>query len=103
MKKNLCIVFFLYFLALLQASFFVHMFPSGMVPNFVAVAVVGLSIFEHSKSNVGMFAALFGGLFLDMFSSRPFGFWVILLLAISFALKTMLEYYVRPPILKKIQ
>ena len=102
MKKIISMFVLFYFLALLQTSFFVHWFPNGMVPNLIAVIAVVLSIFEHPRSNAGLWAALSGGFFLDLFSEKPMGFWIALLLGISFALKIMFEYYVRPPIFKKI-
>ena len=101
MKKIGVIVILLYGFALLQMSFFVHLFPQGLVPNFIILGVIALSIFEKQESYASFIGALFGGLLLDIFSGGLIGRWSAILLGLSIAIKMVLENYVRISIPKK--
>jgi len=103
MTKKIIIVFtLLYIFVLLQVSFFVHLFPQGMVPNLVLILVLILSIFERPGSYLSSASAVFGGLLLDVYSEGFIGFWIFLLLGFSLVTKTILERYVRISIPQKI-
>jgi len=97
----LFIVTLLYAVALLQMSFFVHLFPQGLIPNFVVFAVVAAALFEKPESYASFAAALFGGLLLNVFSGGIIGVWSALLLLLTFGIKVVLENYVRIPIFQK--
>ena len=101
MKLLLGIFALLYVFALLQMSFLVHFFPSGLVPNLIILCVLCLSIFERSSSYASMAGSLFGGFLIDIFSSGIIGFWPAVLLLTSIFIKIVLEDYVRLPIPKK--
>ncbi|GEM_PF-3103399 len=90
----------LYAFALLQMSFFVHFFPAGLIPNFVILAVLVISIFERSESHASLGMALFGGFLIDIFSGGFIGFWALVLLCASMLIKLVLKDYVRLPIPK---
>ena len=102
MKLLLGVFLLLYALALLQMSFFVHFFPSGLIPNFIIATVLLASIFERSESHiVSQGSALFGGLLIDIFSDGVIGLWAGILFVASILIKIILEDYVRLPIPKK--
>ena len=101
MKQAITVFLALYVFAILQMSFFVHVFPNGLAPNLIILSVVLLSIFERRDSYASFAAALFGGLLLDLFSGGIIGFWSLGLGAASLLIKLVLEDYVRIPILKK--
>ncbi len=100
MKNPFLLILFLYFLALFQASFLVH-FPLGYFFNFVLVAIILISLFENPQRNFGLFCALSGGFFLDIFSEKFFGFWVLILVAISLFIKYILKQHVRFPLFQR--
>ena len=101
MKRILFMFLLLYLFAILQMSFFVHFFPAGFILNLIVLAVIVLSIFEGRDSYASLGAALFGGFLMDVFSGGIIGFWPLVLLAVSLAIKKILEAYVRFPIPKK--
>lgn len=101
MKQLFGVFLLLYVFALLQMSFLVHFFPSGLVPNLIILTVLCLSIFERSSSYASIGAALFGGFLIDVFSGGVIGFWPLILFLISIFIKIVLEGYVRLPIPKK--
>jgi len=93
-KKFLILILFFYFMVLLQASFLFG-FP------LVVIAVVLVNIFYRRFSfEAGIISAFIGGFFLDIFSSGILGFWVLMLLILSFCLQIILKKYVRAPVFK---
>jgi hypothetical protein len=112
MKKVLVIAILFYFLVLFQTSFLVHFDINGYILNLVLILVVILSILKppiffkkmgakRIPENFGIWGAFFGGFFLDIFSSRPIGFQILILLGLSFFIKLILNKYVRTPIFKR--
>lgn len=101
MRKLFLVVILLYVFALLQMSFFTHLFPAGFIPNLVVAGVLALAIFEKPESYASFTAAIFGGFLMDVFSGGIIGVWPTVLLVVSFILKRVLEYYVRFPIPQK--
>ena len=101
MKLLLLVFLLLYAFALLQMSFFVHFFPSGLIPNFIILGVLLLTLLERSESSASISAALFGGLLIDIFSGGVIGLWAAILFFMSLFTKIALEDYVRLPIPKK--
>lgn len=100
--KSIIIVVAFYILAIIQVSFvsrFSFLFAFGWLGylNFVALAAIGIALFERSRNNVGWLAALWGGFFLDLYSERFFGLWIVALLAAVFIIKRILKRYVRIP------
>lgn len=98
MKKAILFFILFYFLAVLQASFFAHFSFWGIVPNMLIVFVVCISVFENPDSSSGLFAAIFAGFFLDIFSQKPLGFSAAILYAAMFFMKTLKRTYVRIPV-----
>lgn len=101
MKQALGIFAVLYVFALLQMSFFVHLFPNGFIPNLIIFAVIALSIFESQDSLASFVAALSGGFLMDIFSEGIIGFWPFVLVLVSLLIKQILQQYVRISIPQK--
>lgn len=79
-------VIFFYFLTLAQVSW--------PLPNLVLAAVLLINILEPSRGKIGLIAAISGAFFLDVFSGKFFGFWIITLVGVAIALKYLLKKYV---------
>lgn len=97
-KEILILALFLYILALLQTSFLIHFNIAGIVPNLILITVIILNFFEDSRKNSGIISAFLGGFFLDIFSNRPMGFYILILIALAIFIKFILKRYVRPAI-----
>ncbi len=99
--KILISIIVFYFLVLIQTSFLVHFNILGIVPNLVLISVVLWNLFEKSKNYFGLYAAFIGGFFLDIFSSRFIGFYVLILFALAIFIKLIFKRYVRIPFIEK--
>jgi rod shape-determining protein MreD len=82
----------IYFLTLFQASFLVFFDINGYVLNLVLISVLFFNLFESQRKISGLVLAIFGGLFLDIFSSGLFGvnfigFWALTLFVLSVFIK----------------
>lgn len=95
MKKALFFHALFFFLAVLQASFLPHFALAGWVINLPLLSLVALASFGSPASGVA--AAVAGGFGLDLYSSLPFGSWIILSLLVFFAARSILQNYVRIP------
>ncbi len=110
-KKILILIIFFYILTLFQISFLVHFNILdgrfvGWSPNLILIAVILLNLFENPQKNSGYFTAFIGGFFLDIFSGNFIGinfigFWILILLVISFSIKFILRKYVRLSAIKR--
>ncbi len=100
-KKTLVSIILYYIFILLQTSFLVHFSIFGLVLNLILISVIIWNILEKSETLFGLSNAVIGGFFLDLFSSRMFGFHILILLALAIFIKFVLKKYVRIPIIKK--
>lgn len=91
MKRILFTILFFYFLALLQASFFVHF--SKFFPNLIFLAVISINLLESQKENFGVFAALTGGFFWDIYSGYFIGLFTLISLFTSLFIKLFIKNY----------
>lgn len=98
MKKTLLLIIFFYILVLLQTSFLAHFHIWGAVPNLVVIIVILINLFEKPQENSGIFSAVIGGFFLDIFSSHFIGFYILILVGLSLFIKFVFKKYVRPVI-----
>lgn len=98
-KKILLLIVFFYILAISQTSFFIHW---KIIPNLILIAVILINLFESPKEDSGLFAALWAGLFWDVFSQSPFGFYTLILLMVALFIKLIFKKYVRIPSLKGV-
>jgi len=98
MKKIFLILITLYFFTILQTSFLIYFSIFGLVLNLVFIFVILLNSFERIEDNTGMLAALLGGFFLDVFSSRFFGFYTLILVFLSLIIKYVIKKHINPVI-----
>ena len=102
-KRILLLIALFYILILLQSSFLVHFNISGTAPNLVLILVCLLSFFEKPKEYWGIFGAITGGFFLDIFLNSFIGISIIVLVFISLFIKESLrllrETYGKHPII----
>ncbi|MDD5146621.1 MAG: hypothetical protein PHN39_02685 [Candidatus Pacebacteria bacterium] len=75
-------------LALVQTSFFSYPGLLGGSLNLIFLLVIILS-FSESRSNWGLWTAFWGGLFLDLFSTHPFGLAIVTLSSTAIIAKKM--------------
>jgi hypothetical protein len=73
MKRIIFLIIFLYFLALFQVSFLVHLKIFGAILNFSLVFVIFFNFFEASNKKRGLLVGGIEGFFLDALSSFWFG------------------------------
>jgi len=98
MKKALVIIVSFYLLILFQNSFLIHFGINRFIPNLVFIAVAVLSfLFPNSFVVIG---AIGGGFLLDVFSSKPFGFYTVIMFCLSILTMFILKKYVRNPSFK---
>lgn len=101
-NKNIAFFIFLgiffYFLNLFQISFLgaLDFWPHWL--NFSVLITIIICVFEESKKLLGLFAAFWAGLFLDIYSGSVFfGLFTIIFLLIAIFLKLILYRYVKLP------
>ena len=95
-KEILILIFILYFLALFQTSLFIHFGIFGRIPSLILLFTIFFNLFEKKEELSGIFAAIFGGFFWDIFSNRPFGFHILILLISAIFIKFVLKKYIQP-------
>ncbi len=100
-KKVLISIIILYFLALLETSFFVHFNLFKWIPNTLLLYIIIFNIFENPKKYGGIYASFIAGFFLDIFSSGFIGFHIIIYLAVALFLKFVFRHYVKVPSFEK--
>lgn len=98
-KRILILILFFYILALFQTSFLIHL----RALNFILLLVIFLNLFEKSEENFGFIAALIGGFFLDIFSEKPIGFYILILFSLTFLIKIILRRYIQMSVLLKYE
>lgn len=96
-KKILIFIILFYFLALVQTSFMIYFKVWNMVPNFILFSVVVWNIFEKADNKFGLYQAIIGGFFLDVFSNRFIGFNILILVILVILIKLFFRRYVRIP------
>lgn len=102
MKRILILIFLFYIFVLFQTSFFVHFDSGGIATNLILISVIFISFYGDAKNNLGIYGAIIGGFYLDVFSDLFFGFWVLILLVIALFIRFFVKKYVRIPFLKGI-
>ena len=93
-KKIILLIIVFYFLALFQSSFFAHFGILGFVANLTLLSVILINVFI-TDTYFGLFSAVIGGFFWDVFSSQFFGYHVLILLLIASLIQVILKKYVR--------
>ena len=101
MLKILAIIIFFYILALLQTSFLIHfnIFTGGIVSySLFLIPVILITLFTPEKHFYALSAAFSAGLFLDIFSDRPIGVSILILVLIVVFINFILKKHVSPSI-----
>lgn len=93
-KKLLILIIAFYILVLVQISFLPRLTLSPYIPNLVLIVVSGLAFFEKKQDLLSLWAGLTTGFFLDIFSARPFGFYIAIVLLIMIFIKLILKKYI---------
>lgn len=101
MKKILIIILFFYTISLFQTSFLIHFSTLRRLPNLILISVILMNFLEEPKEDSAIISAVIGGFFLDIFSERPIGFGILILLGATLLLKLILRKYVRIPTLER--
>jgi len=101
-KKILLTVLLFYILTLIQTSFLVHFPILGVIPNSILIVVLLINLLEDPKGNLGVVSALSGGFFLDVFSQKPIGFYILILVFLAFSIKFIIKRHIRIPTIKNI-
>ena len=101
MIKVFLLIPLFFFLALFQTSFLVHTPIFGVVPNLIIIVFLLFHFSKSLRSQLGLASAVTGGLFLDVFSGSPFGFWVVILIVASFVIEVIMDQYVRTPVFQR--
>lgn len=101
-RKILISIIVFYFLVLVQSSFLVHFTVFDAVPNVVLILIIIWNFLEKRKNYFGVINALIGGFFLDIFSNRFIGFYVLILMGLAIFIKLVFKRYVRIPFIDKI-
>ena len=100
-KKILISIIIIYFLTLLETSFFVHFNIFRWIPNVILLYVIIFNIIESPKKYGGVYISIVAGFFVDIFSSNFIGYSIIIFLATSLLLKLIFNRYVRIPFFEK--
>jgi len=97
-KKILVSFILLYCLVLLEVSFFVHFSVSkSLFLNLVFILIIIWNLFEKPENNLGLYLAIIGGFFCDIFSPFFIGYHVLIFLGVSVFLKFIFKKYVQIP------
>ena len=106
MKKTLFLIIFFYILILLESSFLLHFTTFNFIPNLILITVILISFFDKSQGILGIYSAILGGFFLDVFGSgffgisfgsNFFGFSILFLLIVSIFIELIFKRYVQFP------
>jgi rod shape-determining protein MreD len=101
MRKTLFIFIIFYILILLQTSFLVYFNIKGFIPNFILIAIILINFFEEREKNTGIYSALIGGFFLDIFSEKFFGLYILISITIAIFIKYIIKRYVQIPFFRR--
>jgi len=101
MKKTLILILFFYTISLFQTSFLIHFSILRSLPNLILISVILMNFLEEPKEDSAIPSAVIGGFFWDIFSERPIGFGILILLGVTLLLKLILRKYVRIPTLER--
>ena len=95
-KKILILIFILYSLTLFQASFLIHLSFLNKIPSLILIFTIFFNLLEKKEEVSGIFVAIFGGFFWDIFSNFPIGFHILILLISAIFIKFFLKKYIKP-------
>ena len=91
MIKIIISLFLLFFLAITQTSFLIHLDVYGVTLNLVLIFVVLFNFFEEPRKINGLVVAVIGGFYLDLFSDLQIGASLFTLVILAFFIKRALK------------
>lgn len=103
LKKILFLTLIFYLLVLFQTSFLIHFRFLNRLPSLILILVFFLNVFEKKEKKSGLISAFLGGFFWDIFSPRPIGFHIILLILLVIFIKFILKKQFQPVIKPRSQ
>jgi len=92
-KKIIGISFLFYTLTVIQSSFLVHFIYC--LPSLVLVSVLIINLKEEQKENFGLASGLIGGFFLDIYSDKCIGYYVVMFFIMGLFLKLVIKRILR--------
>ncbi len=106
-RNILILIFVFYFLVLFEGSFLAHFSIKGVTPNLVFILVLLFNFFSSAENGlppsrrklnkyIGLWTAVIGGFFSDVFSMPPFGVSLISFLFLYFFIKRFLHLLKEP-------
>lgn len=95
-KEILILIFILYFLTLFQTSLLIHFGILSRIPSLILIFTIFFNLLEKKEEVSGIFVAIFGGFFWDIFSNLPIGFHILILLILAIFIKFVLKKYIKP-------
>ena len=95
MKKIIVLSLIFYFLVVFQNSFLVHFKFLNFLPSLGIIFLIFLNIFEKPQEKSALITSFVSGFLLDIFSSKPFGFYTLIFLSISLIMKLVIKKYLR--------
>lgn len=85
--------FILYFLVLFQTGFLAG-FNIAWRLNLVFLAIIIFNLLEKTQNKSGLILTLTAGFFLDIFSEKFWGFWMLVLLISALFIKYILKKFI---------
>jgi len=101
MKEFLILILIFYILVLFQTSFLVYFNIKGFIPNLILIAVFLINLFEEKDRITGIYSAMIGGFFLDVFSEKSFGLYILISIVMAIFIKYVIKRHVRIPSFKR--
>lgn len=97
MVKKIIFLILLYFLVLMQSSFFPHfgIFSGKSFFNLVFILVILINLFEKREGDFGILCAFWSGFFHDIFCERFIGPYLLIFLSFAIFIKFFLKQYVQ--------
>lgn len=95
MKKIIVLTLVFYFLVVFQTSFLAHFKFLSFLPSLGIIFLIFLNIFEKPQEKSAIIISFVSGFLLDIFSSKPFGFYTLIFLLISLVMKLVIKQYLR--------
>jgi len=89
--KKILILFLFFYILVLFETIISPFFP------LLFLFVILINLFEAPQGKMGVFSALIGGFFLEVFSQKFFGFYCLILICISFFIKMIIKRVIELP------
>ena len=95
MKKVIVPSLIFYFLVVFQASFLAYFKFLSYMPSLAIIFLIFLNIFEKPQEKSVLITSFVSGFILDVFSSKPFGFYALIFLSASLIIRLVIKKYLK--------